>query len=114
MDNKEATQPDFEWQFQEEKDGLKRCYANHFMLAQTGYDLRLTFGEIIDVTGAMVTVEQRAQVTLSWLEAKNLSQWLQSTIANHEEDNGLIKEPILTKPGDKKAVAALQEKTLLQ
>jgi hypothetical protein len=73
------------------KDGIPCIYTNHIRIGQTVYDIRITFGEITEVTEERFEVTERMQVTMSWLEAKILSEFLSSNIRVFEERNGPIK-----------------------
>ena len=73
------------------KDGIPCVYTNHIRIGQTVYDLRVTFGEITEVTEEKFEVTERVQVTMSWLEAKVLSEFLSGHIRIFEERNGPIK-----------------------
>lgn len=58
------------------KEGKQCVYSNHFGVSQSPFDVRLTFGEITDVTDGTVEVTQRVQVTLSLPFAKIVSDML--------------------------------------
>jgi hypothetical protein len=73
------------------KDGLATFYSNHIQLGQTASDVRLVFGEITNVADQIVEVTQRAQITLSWLQAKVLADFLSNHVALFEKRNGPIK-----------------------
>jgi hypothetical protein len=73
------------------KDGIPCIYTNNIRIGQTVYDLRIIFGEITEVTEERFEVTERMQVTMSWLEAKVLSEFLSSQIRIFEERNGPIK-----------------------
>ena len=73
--------------------GLFTTYANNVQLGYTVYDLRLIFGELVEMTAEKVTIEQRVQVTISWLQAKVLSELLSRSIAECEEQNGGVRMP---------------------
>jgi Protein of unknown function (DUF3467) len=79
------------------KDGIQYFYANNVSLGTTAFDVRLVFGEIVDITDEKLTVEQRLQVTMSWLETKILSEFLRVNVQAFEEKNGALKMPELTK-----------------
>jgi len=74
--------------------GLFTTYANHVQLGFTLFDVRLLFGEIVGLEANKITVEQRAHVTLSWLQAKLLLVILHKALADHESRNGEIKLPM--------------------
>jgi hypothetical protein len=68
-------------------------YANHLQIGFTHFDVRLVFGEVVDVGPDSVSVEQRAQVTLSWGQAKLLHHTLGEVVRNYEAAQGTIKLP---------------------
>jgi Protein of unknown function (DUF3467) len=73
------------------KDGMAYFYSNHFQLGQTASDVRIVFGEITNVIEQTVEVTQRAQVTLAWLQAKVLAEFLTAHVRLFEERNGPIQ-----------------------
>jgi len=77
----------------EPEDGMFFTYANHLQIGFTHFDVRLVFGEVVDVEQGSVSVEQRAQVTLSWGQAKLLQHILGDVLKNHEAAQGEIKLP---------------------
>ena len=87
------SQPDRKLEFVEPQDGVFTTYANNLQVGWTAFDVRLLFGEVVDVDEKTVTIEQRAHVTLSWLEAKTLHSLLSGLIERYEEGNGPIAQP---------------------
>ena len=83
--------PQKEWDFVEPADGIFRTYANHHQLGWTGYDVRILFGELVEVTGDKLVIEQSAHVTMSWPQAKLLLLSLQNLIGQFEKLNGTIE-----------------------
>jgi hypothetical protein len=73
--------------------GLFTTYANDVRLTYTIFDVRMVFGEIVDVMSDKIVVEQRAQVTVSYLQAKLLLNTLNQAIAQHETTFGELKLP---------------------
>jgi len=71
--------------------GIPSVYSNNIQLQQTVYDLRIVFGEVGSVTPEVAEVHQRVSVTMSWLEAKILSEFLSSYVRSFEEQNGPIQ-----------------------
>jgi hypothetical protein len=63
-------------------------YANYVMVSPTQYDIRMTFGEVIDVSTTRVVVQKRANITVSWLEANVLQQILAAQILKYQETHG--------------------------
>jgi hypothetical protein len=83
--------------------GNKRAYANMIRAAQTAFDVRLTFGEIVNVEESAeevaITEEDRITVTVSWLMLKRIAGYLQMLVQNYERHNGELRNPDLTAPG---------------
>jgi hypothetical protein len=75
-------------EFIEPKDGAPYVYANYVMVSPTQYDIRMTFGEVLDVKTTGVVIQKRANVTVSWLEAKVLQQILAAQIQKYQETHG--------------------------
>jgi hypothetical protein len=73
------------------KDGLASFYANHLHLGQTTCDVRLVFGEVTNADDKSIEVTQRVQITMAWLEAKVLAEFLTSHVKLFEERNGPIQ-----------------------
>jgi len=73
--------------------GLFASYANHVQVGFTAFDIRLLFGEVVDVQPNKVTIEQRASITMAWLQAKILKQMLERIISDYEARNGELKVP---------------------
>src|SRR5215469_12692407 len=82
-----------ELEIREQPTGLTRTYANNVSMSTTRLDVKLFFGEVVDVTPEKAIVENRVQITMSWLEAKILADFLQSNIKVFEELNGVLKLP---------------------
>jgi len=83
------------------KDGMACFYANHIQMGQTPYDVRIVFGEITNADDKTVEVTQRCQVTMAWLEAKVLADFLSSQVRIFEEGNGPIQTdfaPLMNAP----------------
>jgi hypothetical protein len=57
-------------------------------MGSTGYDVRVIFGEISDVTPDKVVVEQRVQVAMTWVQAKIVADFLRANIEAYEKLNG--------------------------
>ena len=75
-----------------EREGIPRVYANQIQFAKTPFDLRLTFGEIIEVSEDTILIEDRAVITLGWAKVKNLAEFLQKKVEEFESLNGPISE----------------------
>ncbi len=89
----EVAKPTRKIVYVEPKEGLHRAYANNLQAAQTIFDVRLIFGELINVTEEEIVVEQRVQITMSWPELKIVNDFLAQHIKAFEERNGQIKIP---------------------
>jgi hypothetical protein len=75
------------------EEGIFMTYANNMNYGFTAGDMRIVFGEIIDMQKGKATVEQRVQVTLSWMSAKILSTMLGALVAQHEKTVGPVNIP---------------------
>ena|ERR1700674_1770093 len=73
--------------------GLPHIYSNNVQLASTNFDVRVLFGQIAEVSNDKIIVDQHVQVTMTWLEAKLLADFLQANIKAHEDLNGPLKLP---------------------
>jgi|HubBroStandDraft_1064217.scaffolds.fasta_scaffold62398_1 hypothetical protein len=76
------------------ESGLFTTYANNTQLAWTHFDVRMVFGEVVDSLADKIVIEQRAQITISYLQAKFLMQALNQAINLHESIFGELKLPI--------------------
>jgi hypothetical protein len=76
-------------QFERGED-FTSLYANNVQFEPSSWDLKLIFGEL-DQSGGKVTIEQHTSITLSWVQAKVMSYFLQANIAAYESVNGKIK-----------------------
>jgi hypothetical protein len=94
-DHLQENKPQMALEYREQPGGVFRTYCNNVMMASTGFDVRVIFGEVIDVLPdkSKAIVEQRAQVTMTWLEAKLIGDFLQANVKAHEELNGPLKLP---------------------
>jgi hypothetical protein len=80
-------------QFKNAPEGLKRVYSNTCGTQHTPTDIRITFGEVTEVSQHLITVENRVVVTVPWSHAAELIRLLQAHVAAHEEANGPIGQP---------------------
>lgn len=71
--------------------GMNCVYSNHVRVGYTVADLRILFGELTDVTPEKYTITERAQVTMTWVQAKVLLDILSNHIEAYEKHNGPIK-----------------------
>lgn len=67
-------------------------YSNNVSYSVNQLDFVLIFGEIIDIRPEKLTVEQRARVTMSPLQAKILSILLNEQIDTLEKNSGRVIE----------------------
>ena len=92
--------------------GLPEIYSNHVALSITRDDVRLAFGQIVPMEERLVdaafewpegnkknrvvpgTVAQRVAVTVSWQQAKRVSQALAEAVARFEAKNGAMKDAV--------------------
>ena len=92
--------------------GLPEIYSNHLALSVTRDDVRLAFGQIVPMEERLVdaafewpegnkknrvvpgTVAQRVAVTVSWQQAKRVSQALAEAVARFEDKNGTMKDAV--------------------
>ncbi len=84
-----------EIEYVEPEEGRLITYANNVVWGVTSYDVRLVFGELIELQDQKATVEQRVQVTMSWLQAKQLATLLHEKVKAYEEKNGVIDTSML-------------------
>lgn len=97
-ENKEQSQqqppqPEVEFVVPDPEDELFTTYANNVRLGYTHFDIRMLFGEVVDTTLTKVVVEERAHITISYLQAKLLVIMLGQAIALHESLFGEVKVP---------------------
>jgi len=84
-----------EVEYRNSPEGLTRIYSNNVALAGTRFDIKIIFGEVADITDDKAIVENRVMVTLSWLEAKLLGEFLQANVKAFEELNGPLRLPTI-------------------
>jgi hypothetical protein len=81
----------------EPKSGVFTAYANYVNALWTPHDIKLKFGELSKImesgTNREFIVEEWADITLAWSEAKMLLTMLADIIARYEALNGEIKTP---------------------
>jgi hypothetical protein len=77
--------PVFEIKHREPSGGTPCVYSNYARTARTNYDLRLIFGEIMELTASEAIVEDRTAVTLPWPMVKELCASLQAHVAHTEK-----------------------------
>jgi hypothetical protein len=86
-----------EVEIQHPPDGLLTFYANHIALGTTAFDIRLVFGQVMDIKATKALVQQEVMVTLAWMEAKILRDLLDLQIKKYEEDNEPLFLPKISK-----------------
>lgn len=89
----QPTQANVEFVVPDPDDALFTTYTNNIRLGWTHSDIRMLFGEIVDATPEKIIVEERAQITISYFQAKLLMLLLAQAIAQHESQFGEIKIP---------------------
>ena len=83
----------------EPNNGIYHTYTNHITADWTLFDIHLRFGELAMQPGfktpgfSVTRLEERACITMSWAEAKNLRELLTDLISRYEDVNGEIKPP---------------------
>ena len=85
---------------EEPEDGVFATYSNVVNMDWTLYDVRLRFGELIQVPNEEYPtwknqhgiVLERATVTMPWHQAKALRNLLDGVIKNYEAVNGELKQ----------------------
>jgi hypothetical protein len=93
METETTPKPQRKIEYRPPTDGLPHVYTNNVQIASTGYDIRIIFGEVGDVTDDKVIVEQRVQVAMSWIQAKSVADFLRVNIEAYEKLNGPITLP---------------------
>ena len=84
---------------EEPENGVFETYANVVNMNWTLYDIRIRFGELIQVPdddrptweNQHGIVLERVAVTIPWHQAKSLRDMLDGVIKNYEEINGELK-----------------------
>src|SRR5688500_7420574 len=94
----------------EPRAGKLFTYANNVEVGQTGFDVRLAFGELSKATEEEIEVEQRVQVTISWLQAKLLARLLTRVVEHYENTNGPLKLPVPAEVKEKSPIPPSEKK----
>src|SRR5436190_23267281 len=70
-------------------------YANHVYYETSVFDIKSTFGEILQVPGqkGVAAIEQHTAITTSWLEAKLAVIFMALNVAAHEKKFGVVSIP---------------------
>jgi uncharacterized protein DUF3467 len=97
MDEPKETSSSLTIEYVEPDDGRLITYSNNVVWGVTSFDVRLVFGEMIelDLKENKAVVEQRVQITMSWLQAKQLSALLHDRVQSYEAKNGVINTNML-------------------
>jgi uncharacterized protein DUF3467 len=86
------------FEFVEPSGGHTLVYANHVQIGQSPFDIKLGFGEMLGTgEGGKARVLSKATVTMTWLEAKVLSDLLSTILAAYESQNGPFTIPKISK-----------------
>lgn len=93
MDAEATPKPQKQLEYRQPMDGLIRVYSNNVAMASTSFDVRILFGEVAEIKEDKVIVDQNVQVTMTWLEAKILSDFLRANIEAYENLNGPLTLP---------------------
>jgi len=97
--------------------GIDRHYINSIGVEVDNYcDVRIEGGQFIGgiETAGQVVIENRVEVTLTWLAFKTLIQLGQEKIAEYERRNGEIKLPLMADPLPSANAVNIQESTATQ
>jgi hypothetical protein len=93
--------PEFHIEYRDPTTGpLTSVYSNNVAMKPTAFDLTLYFGEVelVDEKAQALVVQHRAKIIMGWLEAKVFSDFLGKLVANFEQKNGPITQPIIPEP----------------
>jgi hypothetical protein len=93
--------PEFYIDYRDPTTGpLTSVYSNNVAMKPTAFDLTLYFGEVelLDEKTQALVVRHRAKIVMGWLEAKVFSQFLSKLVANFEQKNGSITQPVIPEP----------------
>ena len=92
--------------------GVTEIYSNHVALSTTKDDVRLAFGQIVPLEGQVIDaafewpegnakttalpgmVTERVAVTVTWRQAKRVSEALAEAVARFEAKNGPMKDAV--------------------
>jgi len=86
-------------------EDFEERYSNNVQFEPSAWDLKLLFGQLDQSAGAEATVvRQHTSMTITWVQAKILSYFLQVNIRAHEIDNGRIVVPTRVLPPDPEAL----------
>jgi hypothetical protein len=88
---KEGQQPSIEYLRPE--GGLVSIYANNVSMSPNIFDLRIYFGDLLQASMTDIKVLHKAEVIISWVEAKIFASFIQKQIEAFEKKNGPIKYP---------------------
>jgi len=78
-------------------EGVFSFYSNNVGIQVNQFDLRIIFGEIMEVTPERARIVQRAAIITSWAQAKAIARFLQDNVDAYEAINGPITLPNVPK-----------------
>ena len=93
METEADPKPQRKVEYRPPAGGLFHVYSNNVQMASTGFDVKVIFGEVAEVTDDKVIVEQRVQVAMTWVEAKIVADFLRVNIEAYEKLNGPMALP---------------------
>ena len=76
------------------EQGAFRTYSNHINILWNAFDVRFVFGDFTglpDPNDGKIHVETKATISVSWTQAKQISEILAEVIRRYEAANGEIK-----------------------
>src|SRR5712692_7318013 len=74
-------------------EDFRSRYANNVFYETSVFDIKLDFGEVMQLPGQDPYIEQHTSITLSWLEAKLAVLFLAVNVATQEKRFGTIPIP---------------------
>lgn len=90
-------------------ENIESDYANNIALEQTGWDLKLMFGEY---SGRLQGVEYHTSITIPWAQAKLLLYFLKVNVEAYEAEHGKIYVPPMAYPPDSSSIPPDSNPTL--
>jgi len=78
-------------------DGVPSIYANNVAVSPNPFDLRIYLGDLMQ-TGKEIKVLQKAEIIMSWVEAKIFANFLLENVNAFEKKNGPITFPLQPDP----------------
>lgn len=99
MPSDKPAPPNLQYQPLPDDDIYREVYANNVYFEQSGWDLKLIFGQL-DQREGKVIIRQHTSITLPWPQVKLLAYWLRGYIEVFEDENGKIRIPRSAMPAD--------------